>query len=137
MSHTIRHAAISAAAATALIAKAQVVTAAFLAGIPVTGGEGTAVPATATASVLGELSKPTPLGGKLVHQAQWDALALQVVESVGFSTFEYDLYQLPVNTAWEDTLAYYTTEAAAVGALHDLYGRGWLSRISALQLNGG
>lgn len=106
---------ISAAAATALIAKAQVVTAAFLAGIPVTGGEGTAVAATATASVLGDMSKPTPLGEKLVHQAQWDALALQVVESVGFSTFEYDLYQLPVNTTWEDTLAYYTTEAAIAG----------------------
>jgi uncharacterized cupredoxin-like copper-binding protein len=102
---------ISAAAATALIAKAQVVTAAFLAGIPVTG-EGTVVAATATASVLGDMSKPTPLGSKLVHQAQWDALALQVVQSVGFTTFDYDLYQLPVNTTWEETLAFYTTEAA-------------------------
>ena len=106
---------ISAAAATALIAKAQVVAAAFLAGIPVTGGEGTVIAATATASVLGDMSKPTPLGDKLVHQAQWDALALQVVQSVGFTTFDYDLYQLPVNTTWEDTLAFYTTEAALAG----------------------
>jgi hypothetical protein len=46
---------------------------------------------------------------------QWDAIALQIVQSVGFSTFNYDLYKLPANTAWEDTLAYYKTQAAAAG----------------------
>lgn len=106
---------ITAAAATALIAKAQAVAVDFLAGIPVTGGEGTVVPATTTTPALGDMSKPTPLGDKLVHQAQWDALALEVAESVGLSTFDYDLYQLPANTAWEDTLAYYTTKSAAAG----------------------
>ena len=55
------------------------------------------------------------MGDQLEHQVQWDVIAQQVVQSVGFSTFDYDLYQLPANSAWEDTLAYYTTEAAVAG----------------------
>ena len=102
---------ISDAAGTALIAKAQAVAAEFMAGIPVTGGA-TALP---TDAAIGMMSKPTPLGDQLEHQVQWDAVALQIVQSVGFSTFNYDLYQLPANTAWEDTLAYYKTQAAAAG----------------------
>ena len=107
---------ISAAAATALIAKAQVVTAAFLAGIPVTG-EGTVVAATVQpiSTMMRDMPKPVHMGNMLIHQAQWDALALQIVQSVGFTTFDYDLYLLPVNTTWEDTLAFYTTEAAIAG----------------------
>jgi len=108
---------ISEAAATALIAKAQAVAAELMAGVPVTGGEGTAVPVTSqpTDSTLGNTSKPAPMGDLLEHQLQWDVIAQQVVQSVGFSTFDYDLYQLPANTAWEDTLSYYKTEAAAAG----------------------
>lgn len=108
---------ITAAAATALIAKAQAVTAEFLAGIPVTGVEGTVVPVTAqpTGTMLGNMSKPIHMGNKLLHQAQWDAVALQIVQTVGFSTFDYDLYLIPANTTWKDTLAYYTTEAATAG----------------------
>lgn len=102
---------ISEPAATALIAKAQQVAAEMLAGIPVTGGQGTVVP---TASTL-DTSSPAPLGDQLEHQAQWDLIAQQVVQSVGVSTFTYDLYQLPANSAWDDTLAYYKTEAAAAG----------------------
>jgi hypothetical protein len=116
-------------AATALIAKAQEVAAELMAGIPVTGGEKTEVPAPTlkptdvgipsvtpmpTDATTG-LTKPTPMGDLLGHQAQWDALALQVAQTVGFSTFDYDLFQLPANTSWEDTLAYYETEAAAAG----------------------
>jgi hypothetical protein len=108
---------ISDAAGTALIAKAQTVAAALMAGIPVTGVEGTVVPATAmpTDAAMGNMTKPTPLGDPLEHQAQWDVIALQVVQSVGFSTFNYDLYQLPANATWDDTLAYYNTQAAAAG----------------------
>ena len=107
---------ISEAAATALIGKAQEVAAGLMAGVPVTGGEGTAAPAPqATDSTLGNMSKPTPMGDKLEHQPQWDIVAFQVVQSVGFSTFNYDLFQLPAGTAWEDTLAYYETEAATAG----------------------
>ena len=108
---------ISETAANALIAKAQAVAAELMAGVPVTGGEGTAVPVTPqpTASTTTSMSKPTPMGDQLEHQAQWDAIALQVVQSVGFSTFSYDLFQLPANTTWEDTLAYYKTQAAAAG----------------------
>jgi len=107
---------ISEAAATALIAKAQEVAAEFMAGVPVTGGEGTAVPSTqSTDPTMGNLSKPAPLGDQLEHQTQWDVIAAQVVQSVGFSTFKYDLFKLPANTSWEDTLAYYTTQAAADG----------------------
>jgi len=108
---------ISDAAGTALIAKAQAVAAELMAGIPVTGVEGTVVPATSESidSTMGNMPKPSPMGDNLKHQTQWDAIALQVVQSVGFSTFNYDLYQLPANTTWEDTLAYYKTQAAAAG----------------------
>ncbi|HEX5635516.1 MAG TPA: hypothetical protein VFY78_00385, partial [Gammaproteobacteria bacterium] len=77
---------ISAAAATALIAKAQVVTAAFLAGIPVTG-EGTVAAATVQpiSTMMRDMPKPVHMGNMLIHQAQWDTLALQVVQSVGFT----------------------------------------------------
>jgi hypothetical protein len=102
---------ISEPAATALIAKAQEVAAEFLAGVPVTGAQATVVP---TASTL-EIARPTPLGDLLEHQAQWDLIAQQVVQSVGLSTFDYDLYQLPANSAWEATLAHYQSEAAAAG----------------------
>ena len=113
---------ISEPAATALIAKAQEVAAELMPSVPVTGGEVTATPATtvpptsqATESTSGSLTQPTPMGDPLEHQAQWDAIARQVAQSVGFTTFDYDLYQLPVNSVWEDTLAYYTTEAALAG----------------------
>ena len=108
---------ISEAAATALIAKAQAVAAELMAGVPVTGGEGTAVPVTSqpTDSTVGNISTPAPMGDQLEHQVQWDVIAQQVVQSVGFSTFDYDLYQLPANTSWEDTLAHYKTEAATAG----------------------
>jgi len=100
-----------------LIAKAQAVAAELMAGVPVTGGEGTAVPATSqpTDSTVGNISTPAPMGDQLEHQLQWDVIAQQVVQSVGFSTFDYDLYQLPANTSWEDTLAHYKTEAATAG----------------------
>jgi hypothetical protein len=108
---------ISTAAGTALIAKAQTVATELMAGIPVTGVEGTVVPATSSSidSTMGNMPKPSPMGDNLKHQTQWDVIALQVVQAVGFSTFNYDLYQLPANTAWEDTLAYYKTQAAAAG----------------------
>jgi len=113
---------ISEPAATALIAKAQAVAAELTAGVPVTGGEVTAtavttdtIPQTTDTPVTAELSNPTPMGEQLEHQAQWDAIALQVAQAVGVNTFDYDLFQLPANTSWEDTLAYYGTEAAAAG----------------------
>ena len=108
---------ISNGAGTALIAKAQTVAAELMAGIPVTGVEGTVVPVTSESidSTLGNMPKPSPMGENLKHDTLMDASALQVVQSVGFSTFNYDAYQLPANSAWEDTLAYYKTEAAAAG----------------------
>jgi hypothetical protein len=108
---------ISEVAATALVAKAQEMAAAFGIVIPVTGGDATVVPATALPSdpMTGNLSKPIPMGTQVDHQTQWDAIAAQVTQTVGFSTFNYDLYQLPANTSWDDTLAYYKTEAAAAG----------------------
>ncbi len=107
---------ISEAAAASLIAKAQEVAAELLAGIPVTSGEETAIPAIPqpTDTAL-DTSKPTPMGDPLEHQLQWDVIAQQVVKSVGFSTFTYDVFQLPANAAWEDTLAYYEIQAAAAG----------------------
>ena len=128
-------------AATALIAKAQEVAAEFLKGIPVTGDEGTKVPSATvkptddgmpsvtpkptddgvpsvtpkpTEAMTG-LVKPTPMGDQLEHQAQWDVIAVQVAQAAGFSTFDYDIFQLPAGAAWEDTLAYYQTEAAVAG----------------------
>ncbi|MBK9926647.1 MAG: hypothetical protein IPP66_15330 [Anaerolineales bacterium] len=108
---------ISNAAATALITKAQAIAAEFMAGIPVTGDSGTAIPPTVlpTEATLATMSKPTAMGDQLRHQVQWDAVAQQVVQSVGFSTFDYDLFRLPANTAWENTLTYYKTQAAAAG----------------------
>lgn len=108
---------ISDAAATALIAKAQEIASALMAGVPVTGGQETLVPATSqpTEPATGNASKPIPMGNPLEHQMQWDAIALQVAQSVGISTFDYELYQLPANTTWDDTLAYYKTQAAMSG----------------------
>lgn len=108
---------ISDPAATALIAKAQEVAAELVASVPVTGGKATEAVSTAHPidPTMGKLPKPTPMGTLVEHQTQWDMIAAQVVESVGFSNFNYDLYQLPANTPWEDLLAYYTTEAAAAG----------------------
>ena len=108
---------ISDAAGTALIVKAQALAAELMAGIPVTGVEGTVFPVTSESidSTMGTMPKPSPMGENLKHQTQLDACALQVVQLVGFTTFNYDAYQLPANTAWEDTLAYYKTEAAAAG----------------------
>src|SRR5215204_2600162 len=97
---------ISEPAATALIAKAQAVAAELTAGVPVTGGEVTAtavttdtIPQTTDTPVTAELSNPTPMGEQLEHQAQWDAIALQVAQAVGVNTFDYDLFQLPANTS--------------------------------------
>lgn len=108
---------ISDAAATALIAKAQEVAAAFMAGVPVTGGEATMVPARSqsTDPLMGNMTEPAPMGNQLEHQMQWDAAALQVAQSVGLGTFNYDVFQLPADSAWEETLAYYTTQAASAG----------------------
>jgi hypothetical protein len=108
---------VSATAATALIAKAQEMAAALVAVVPVTGAEATVTPATTQTIVptMESLAKPTPMGTIVEHQTQWDAFANQVVEAVGFSNFNYDLYQLPAQTSWEDILAYYTTAAAAAG----------------------
>jgi hypothetical protein len=108
---------ISETAATALIAKAQEMAATLVAVVPVTGGKATVAPTTTHPidPTMGKLSKPTPMGTLVEHQTQWDTFAAQVVESVDFSNFNYDLYQLPAQTSWEDILAYYTTEAAAAG----------------------
>jgi hypothetical protein len=109
---------ISEAAAAALIARAQEVAAALVAVVPVTGSDATVVPSTVLPpdpTTTANLSKPTPMGTQVDHQTQWDSIAAQVTQKVGFSNFNYDLYQLPANTSWDDTLAYYTTEAAAAG----------------------
>jgi hypothetical protein len=107
---------ISNAAATALIAKAEEVAADMMAPIPVTGGENMSrATSQPTGSAMGHMSKPTPMGNPLEHQPQWEAIALQIVQSVGIGMFNYDVYQLPADTAWEDTLAYYKTEAATAG----------------------
>jgi hypothetical protein len=105
---------ISEPAANALIAKAQAVAADLMAGVTSVGETAVAAtpqPTDATPS----MTKPTPMGDLLEHQVQWDAIAQQVVQSVGVSTFTYDLYQLPANSAWDDTVAYYKTEAAVAG----------------------
>jgi hypothetical protein len=60
-------------------------------------------------------STPAPLGVKYPHQPQWDAFAGQVMTVYNVSAYSYDLYQIQANTAWEDTLAYYTTQADASG----------------------
>jgi len=108
---------ITATASTALIAKAQVLAAELMAVVPVTGSKGTTVPTTTqpTDAMMEKMTKPAPMGTSVKHQAQWDAIALQVVHAVGFSTFAYDLYQLPANTSWDSTLANYKTQATAAG----------------------
>jgi len=114
---------ISDAAAAALIAKAQALATALNVTIPVTGPDATPT-ATAVAAAsqpptqataAGTLSAPTPLGVKLQHQPQWDAIAAQVMTLYGVSTYSYDLYQIPATETWADTLAYYTTQAASAG----------------------
>lgn len=107
---------ISDAAATALIAKAEEITVALQAFVPVTGVTEGAATATSQSTVsTPDMSQTVPMGEKLEHEDQWDEIALMVSQSIGMSTFDYDLYQLPANTSWEDTLAYYTTKASAAG----------------------
>ncbi len=107
---------ISDAAATALIAKAEEITVALQAFVPVTGVTESAVTATSQPNVsTSDMSQTVPMGDQLEHDGQWDEVALMISQPIGISTFDYDLYQLPTNTSWDDTLAYYTTEAAAAG----------------------
>lgn len=61
------------------------------------------------------MQTPTPMGSKVEGQTQWDAMALQVAQAVGFTTSDVEIYQLPANTSWDATLSYYTAQAAASG----------------------
>ncbi|MEP7133866.1 MAG: hypothetical protein ABI904_02930 [Chloroflexota bacterium] len=110
---------ISTTAANAMITAAQQIIANTLTTIPVTGVTATVVPATVAASIAsstpGSGMPVTPMGNKAVHEAAWDLVANDVAKSVGFTTFSYDLYRLPANSAWLDTLAYYDAQAAAAG----------------------
>jgi hypothetical protein len=114
---------ISDEAANALIALVQQTTAKILSGISVTSATATASTAQPTTSTTqpststtpGTLTAPTPMGEKVEHQAQWDSIANSVAELVGFTSLTYDLYKLPANTTWQDTLAYYDAQAAAAG----------------------
>jgi hypothetical protein len=107
---------ISDTAATALIAKAQEVAADMMAPIPVTGGENMSrATSQPTGVVMGHMAKPTPMGTPLENKPQWDVVAQQIAQSVGLGMFDYEVYQLPAGTAWEDTLAYYETEATTAG----------------------
>ena len=114
---------ISDKAANALIVLVQQTTAEILSGISVTFATATASTAKPTSSITQPstpftpvtVTTPTPMGDKVEHQAQWDAIASSVAELVGFSTFNYDLYKLPANTTWQDTLAYYDAQAATAG----------------------
>jgi len=114
---------ISDKAANALIALVQQTTAEILSGISVAFATATASTAKPTSSTEQPstpftpvtVTTPTPMGDKVQHQTQWDSIASSVAGLVGFSTFSYDLYKLPANSAWQDTLAYYDAQAAAAG----------------------
>jgi|SRR5687767_1177460 hypothetical protein len=80
--------------------------------IPVTGE--TATP-DINASPSSGVQTPAPMGQKLESQAQWDVVALELAQAAGFTTVESELYQLPSNTSWDSTLAYYQAQAAAAG----------------------
>jgi hypothetical protein len=87
-------------------------TAAATSEIPVTGE--TATPEVNASPSTG-LQTPTPMGQKIESQTQWDVVALEAAQAAGFSTFESEIYELPDNTSWESTLAYYQAQAAAAG----------------------
>jgi hypothetical protein len=120
---------ISDAAVTALIERVQQVIAQIQAGggVAVTQAATTSTPVieTATASTQPAATEgtstteagllPTPMGEPFPHQAEWDLLAQQIAQEGGLTTFNYDVYKLPDNTAWESTLAYYDTQAALAG----------------------
>jgi hypothetical protein len=82
--------------------------------IPVTGETATSTPEVNASPSMG-IQPPAPMGQKLESQAQWDIVALQMAQAAGFSTFESELYQLPDNTSWDSTLAYYQAQATAAG----------------------
>jgi hypothetical protein len=110
-------------AANALIALVEQTAAEILSGISMTLATATASTAQPTSSITQPstpftpvtVKTPTPMGDKVQHQAQWDSIASSVAGLVGFSAFNYDLYKLPDNTAWQDTLAYYDAQAASAG----------------------
>jgi hypothetical protein len=82
--------------------------------IPITGETATSTPEVNASPSMG-IQPPPPMGQKLESQAQWDIVALQIAQAAGFSTFESELYQLPDNTSWESTLAYYQAQSTAAG----------------------
>jgi hypothetical protein len=82
--------------------------------IPVTGETATATPEV-NASPATTVQTPAPMGQKLESEAQWEAVALELAQAAGFTTVESELYQLPSNTSWDSTLAYYQAQAAAAG----------------------
>ena len=114
---------ISDKAANALIVLVQQTSAEILTGISVNLATATSSSAQPTSSITQPstpftpvtVTTPTPMGDKVEHEAQWDAIASSVAGLVGFTTFTYDLYKLPANSAWQDTLAYYDAQAAAAG----------------------
>jgi hypothetical protein len=82
--------------------------------IPVTGETATATPEV-NASPSTAVQTPAPMGQKLETEAQWEVVALELAQAAGFTTVESEIYQLPDNTTWESTLAYYQAQAAAAG----------------------
>lgn len=58
---------------------------------------------------------PMPWGDVVPHSADTDKLVNELTSLMGLPASTYEVYQLPDSTPWEDTLAYYDTQAAAAG----------------------
>jgi len=107
---------ISDTAVNALMNKVQETIAAMQPGVSATSTTATTTtqpPAPST--LIGPIVAPKPMGDLLPHEPELDKTANEVAVLVGFTDFTYEIYKLPANTAWLDTLKYYDTQAAISG----------------------
>ena len=54
---------------------------------------------------------PPPIGAQSVADTpQWDKIAASTAQTLGFTNYVYDAWQLPPTSTWDDTFAYYNDQ---------------------------
>lgn len=79
------------------------------------GSPATSAPAVAGKAAAKPAAQPGSKPAPAEKKADWDKIAADVSKAVGFTKYEYDAWELPAETKWADTLAYYDGVAASNG----------------------
>jgi len=79
------------------------------------GAPATSAPAAGKPAAAKPTPQPQAGSKKIDSQAQWDKISGDVAKAVGFVNYSYEAYELPADTKWADTLAYYDGQAANAG----------------------